>query len=97
MTSTGIDRETGLPLSGFAHVLQCVDVIFTTRIAEMVMLRWFGCGLPELLGRRITPSNKAYLERYLADSKLSTFVNPPHAPCPAVHPWLCVVNVARRS
>jgi len=40
--------------------------------------------------RRITPANKAYLERWLADSKLSSFINPPHAPCQSVHPWLCV-------
>jgi len=38
--------------------------------------------------RRITPANKAYLERWLADSKLSSFINPPHAPCQSVHPWL---------
>ena len=57
MTSTGIDRETGQPLSGFDHVVQCADVIFTTRIGEMIMLRWFAAGLAELLGRRITASN----------------------------------------
>ncbi len=57
MASTGLDRFTGLPLSGFAHVVQCVDVIFSTRLGDMVMLRWFGCGLVELLGRRATQRN----------------------------------------
>lgn len=54
MASTGIDRYTGLPLEGFDHAAQCVDVIFSTRQGEMVMLEWFGMGLTELIGRRAT-------------------------------------------
>lgn len=55
MASTGLDRRTGRVLRDFDHVLQSLDVIFGTRLGERVMLRWFGSGLPELLGRRITP------------------------------------------
>lgn len=54
MASTGIDRWTGRPLSGFPHAAQCVEVIFSTRQGEMVMLEYFGLGLAELLGRRAT-------------------------------------------
>jgi len=54
MTSHGIDRFTGRPLSGWAHVLQSVDVIFETEIGSRMMLRHFGGGLRRLLGRRIT-------------------------------------------
>lgn len=54
MASTGIDRASGLPLAGFEHAAQCVDVIFATRQGEMVMLEWFGLGLVELIGRRAT-------------------------------------------
>ncbi|GEP11818.1 GPW/gp25 family protein [Methylobacterium gnaphalii] len=66
MSSTGIDRYTGAPLSDFEHVLQCVAVIFMTRIGEMVMLRWFGAGLPELLGRRATLTNLSLYRMVIA-------------------------------
>ena len=55
MASCGISRETGLPLTGLDHVAQSVELIFATRLGEIIMLRWFGSGLPELLGRRIEP------------------------------------------
>jgi len=55
MTSHGLDRFTGKPISGWAHVLQSVDVIFETEIGDRVMLRHFGGGMRRLLGRRITP------------------------------------------
>ncbi|ACL55625.1 GPW/gp25 family protein [Methylobacterium nodulans] len=56
MASCGLDRDTGEPLFDLAHVAQAVQTIFTTRLGERVMLRWFGGGLAELLGRRITPA-----------------------------------------
>jgi hypothetical protein len=56
VASCGLDRETGLPLRDLDHVRQSVQTIFTTRLGERVMLRWFGGGLTELLGRRITPA-----------------------------------------
>jgi phage baseplate assembly protein W len=55
MTSHGLDRFTGRHLSGWAHVLQSVDVIFETEIGSRMMLRHFGGGLRRMLGRRITP------------------------------------------
>lgn len=51
---TGIDRKTGQVISGWADVLQCLGVIFGTRIGERVMRRWFGSMVPELLGRNMT-------------------------------------------
>lgn len=56
MASCGLDRETGLPLYDLDHVAQSVEFLFTTRLGELVMLRWFGSGVPELLGRRVTPA-----------------------------------------
>lgn len=53
--TAGIDRRTGRPLSGWAHVMQSIDVIFTTRIAERIMRRTFGSAVPSLLGRNLTP------------------------------------------
>jgi phage baseplate assembly protein W len=52
----GIDRRTGKPLSGWPHVLQSIEVIFTTRIGERVELRFFGAAAPILLGRVMTPA-----------------------------------------
>nr|USU31116.1 GPW/gp25 family protein [Methylobacterium sp. OTU13CASTA1] len=54
MSSFGLDRFTGKPISGWAHVLQSVDVIFETEIGDRVMLRHFGGGMRRLLGRRLT-------------------------------------------
>ncbi len=53
--STGINRITGLPLSGWDHVVQSLGVIFTTRIGDRVMRRLFGSAVPGLLGRNLTP------------------------------------------
>ncbi|ACA18493.1 GPW/gp25 family protein [Methylobacterium sp. 4-46] len=56
MASCGLDRWTGEPSRDLAHVAQAVQTIFSTRLGERVMHRWFGGGLTELLGRRITPT-----------------------------------------
>lgn len=53
---TGIDRKTGRLLTGFDHVMQSLDVIFTTHFGERVMRRWFGSFVPKLLGENMTPS-----------------------------------------
>ncbi|WP_127076147.1 GPW/gp25 family protein [Rhodomicrobium lacus] len=51
----GLDRVTGRPLDGFAHVVQSIDVIFTTRLGDRVMRRWFGAIGSALLGRLLVP------------------------------------------
>lgn len=58
-TSTGIDRETGLPLSDLDHVRQAFRTIFTTRIGSRVMRRTFGALVPDILGRNLAPSTLA--------------------------------------
>lgn len=50
---TGLNRITGRPIEGWDHVLQSLDVIFTTRFHERVMLRFFGSLIPHMLGRSI--------------------------------------------
>lgn len=56
LPGTGINRLTGKPLAGWAHVIQSIHVIFTTRFGERVMRRWFGSDVPVMLGRNLVPS-----------------------------------------
>lgn len=53
---TGIDRQTGKPLSGWAHVQQSLAVIWTTRFEERVMLLDFGSNLRSWLAEDLTPA-----------------------------------------
>ncbi|WP_036291562.1 GPW/gp25 family protein [Methylosinus sp. PW1] len=57
MTSAGVDRRTGKPLTGWSHVVQSLEVILTTRIGARVMRRLFGSAVPGLIGREnVTPA-----------------------------------------
>lgn len=60
----GMDARTGRPLAGWSHVLQSLEVIFTTRIGERVMRRWFGSNVPAMLGRLMVPAT--YLATFTA-------------------------------
>ncbi|SFD76256.1 hypothetical protein SAMN05428997_1534 [Bosea sp. CRIB-10] len=51
----GFDATTGKPLSGWAHCVQSIAVILTTRIGSRVMRRAFGSLVPELQDRNATP------------------------------------------
>lgn len=62
----GIDRMTGRPLDGFAHVVQSVNLIITTRLASRVMRRHFGSSLGSLLGKMLTTANIALFFSVLA-------------------------------
>ena len=53
--STGIDRETGKPLTDWGHTQQSILVILTTHFGERVMRRDFGSQVPGLLGKNLTP------------------------------------------
>lgn len=64
MPSFGINRETGAAIDGFAHVVQSINVIFTTRIGERVMRRHFGSAGPALIGRAMT-ANQVFVYFYV--------------------------------
>lgn len=66
MASCGLDRISGRPIYDLDHVAQHVQTLFSTRLAEMIMLRWYGAGLVSLLGRRITPRLLAAYRMLLA-------------------------------
>lgn len=50
-----IDQRTGEVIDNYASAVQSVGIVFSTRLAEMIMLREFGAGLVDLLGRALTP------------------------------------------
>lgn len=54
MASVGFNRETGLILTGFAHVEQSIGVILMTPIGSRVMRREFGSELLDLIDRPMT-------------------------------------------
>lgn len=51
----GVDRKTGKMLIGWDHVLQSMQVIFSTRYHERVMRQWVGSMVPHLLGESMVP------------------------------------------
>lgn len=51
-----IDRHTGELIDNYDSAVQSVEVILGTRLHSLVMLREFGGGIIELLGRLMTPA-----------------------------------------
>lgn len=62
--STGIDRETGKPLTGWEHTTQSILVILSTHFGERVMRRVFGSAVPRVLGKNLVP--ETMLKFYVA-------------------------------
>lgn len=56
VVGAGVDRHTGKPVSGWAHVVLCLECIFTTAFGSRVLRRWFGSLVPKVLGENIDPS-----------------------------------------
>lgn len=54
--SVGIDRHTGRPLTGWAHVVQSLEVLFSTGFGERIMREWVGSFVPAVLGRNMVPA-----------------------------------------
>jgi uncharacterized protein len=46
----GMDRFTGKMLSGFPHVEQSMEIIFSTPFHQRVLRRWVGSFVPHILG-----------------------------------------------
>jgi len=60
----GMCRETGRRLSGWDHIRQSLDVIFTTRVGTRVERRSFGSVAPELQDKPAT--DDTILDHYVA-------------------------------
>lgn len=56
MSSLGVSRLTGRPLSDFEHTLQSIEVILTTGIGDLLIREWFGFPGVRLLGENLTAS-----------------------------------------
>ena len=54
MSSSGVNRVDGRPLSNFEHVRQSIEVILTTVIGSRVMRREFGSEVLNLIDRPLT-------------------------------------------
>lgn len=52
----GMDRITGLALSGWAHVAQSLGVLFTTPKGSRVMRRALGTDVPRLVDAPMSPA-----------------------------------------
>ncbi|SOC47692.1 hypothetical protein SAMN05892877_13230 [Rhizobium subbaraonis] len=48
--SVDVDRHTGELIAGWPHVVQSLEVVFTTVFGERIMREWFGSMVPRLLG-----------------------------------------------
>jgi phage baseplate assembly protein W len=60
---SGIDWETGKPLSGFDHCMQSMWILFTTRIGTRVMRLDVGSDVTALLD---SPANRETIARFYA-------------------------------
>ncbi len=49
------DQHTGELIDNFASAVQSVEILIFTRLGEVVMLREYGAGALDLLGRLATP------------------------------------------
>ena len=54
---TGMDRSTGKPLSGIAHLKQSVRDIMLTSPQTRIMRREYGCGVRDLVDAPINASS----------------------------------------
>lgn len=52
----GMDRETGKPLDGWAHVSQSLADIFTTAMGARVMRREYGADIRRLVDAPMSPA-----------------------------------------
>ncbi|TRL35494.1 GPW/gp25 family protein [Rhizobium straminoryzae] len=63
---TGLDRRTGARISNLDSAYQAVTFTLGTRISSVPLLREFGGGIAELLGRAMTPALFAAWQQLIA-------------------------------
>lgn len=68
MPGTGVDRKTGAVITGWAHVVQSVEVILTTPQLTRVMRRAFGSDVPKLIDAPMNNSTLLALYSAMAEA-----------------------------
>ena len=66
----GLDRRTGKRISNLESAYQAVTFTLSTRIGDVILLREFGGGVVELLGRAMTPALFAAWKQLIAHQSL---------------------------
>jgi hypothetical protein len=67
----GLNRETGEPLDGYAHLRQSIKDILTTRKGTRVMRRDYGSDIPALVDRPVDDEVKVDIYAATADALLT--------------------------
>lgn len=66
MALVGMDRLTGQPITGTAHLLQSVRDILTTPLGSRRERPDYGCALPRMVDLPVTPGWKSSLQAEVA-------------------------------
>ena len=64
----GMNRQTGKPMDGEEHILQSVRDIITTPRGTRVMLRDYGCAVPDLVDRTLNELFEVQLNAGIAEA-----------------------------
>lgn len=64
----GLNRNTGKALEGAEHVLQSIRDIITTPRGSRVMLREYGCAVPDMVDRPINELFEIELHASIAEA-----------------------------
>lgn len=59
--SVGLNAETGRTITGWSHVLQSLENIFTTPFGVRIVREWYGSFVPAMLGRANINKQEAHL------------------------------------
>lgn len=78
--TVGIDRNTGQRLTGWALLSAQITDVLTTDVGSRVKRRKYGCKVPRLLGKPLTPGNAARAQVWIVEAFYNS-ANPLRALC----------------
>jgi uncharacterized protein len=68
VSSVGLSRHHGGPVSGFAHVVECFGDLLSTVVGARVLRRDYGSDVPLLIDREMTPQQILLVITAVADA-----------------------------